>query len=1119
LKTITTSDYTDPLYGVTDPNGLILDLSFVKTLNLKSLRNTPAEIESFFKLLVSKLVQINVKSVVFEIFEWTELFLNNLNIQNIAALKGIFSSLDLKIDEHLLNFQSLHDILFSSEFQSLLVLAINKASDMKQLQPEYNIFSLYEYYLAMIRKSLYATITNDSEEFDFDFINLQIEQIEPPSDSYRSYLKKLQTQTENPKFRALLIENERDQEVSPIFISTLHLYIFTSIIIAEFDLSVVFNFITNCELLNEYSLDFYIAAIESLGLINELGPISSQKLSVDTVNFLEKFLFVDEIFLVYSEFQTKILREVVCQNLVKVLDSLYKNGFQGSLKNSLLFGSINKMHLKQDPEQELRSKVIHGNSIGLISHLSRVLKPQDTIQQIMPAIARRIEESKDSKILWNAVANIGMTNDYEIFKTVIEYTLDHDVTKNTLSVLLDLATISCRPFELLEFYLEKLLLLFIEKANQNTRNLQELFELTKIVQVLLHHDEFQLDQNPELINQLRKFWFLLIIYVLQNGQFTPEWSQVLKSIAADSPSFCIDPKEKSLIFNLESDSVLIANYPPEVVSRMYNILWGYHPQFAVEIRTFSFPVIVYLIMIKKVEMLRMKNLSLDYICGYLVSDRFHSIYPIIESIADSILKTTIRDSFYKKLPEFVIENHLKTLLMYSANRNPNVRKFLSTWIKKLLNVVPKMLFSRNAFNHMLDILLFLDIELTYKKESIFILEYSSIQEKTEVGLDFLRLCDDWCQTALKISSFEILPILESYLMELNGEFPWLSTGQMTSDKHSLMLKLCQGIYTMNDFSAPMIRYSTTRANYLGEVRGMIAMIELTNPEKTRDEIIKQISKKCAKDLRKLFKDQGSPRFISVLHVLLCRAAAVIILGESYEPQLIQLICNTPGVKFTPIVVELTMETVSWLMAVKPLTDADIFGYMVQVWESIAIQKLGIYSPDVSSGHPFENIMSYGPPKCPEVKGFDIEMNAHMVWIEFFVERFKFDRLGSSDCLSRYTRFFTTACHPRFKMNDSFLALNVRLDLISLGTRIGKELSRRGEQGALFVWYDVFRITCNLFEKEPCYGVVLKKDLVALYTFYNSFKRIEFDKITNMFSDSLFKSAFLPGMDGDRGNQD
>lgn len=109
-------------------------------------------------------------------------------------------------------------------------------------------------------------------------------------------------------------------------------------------------------------------------------------------------------------------------------------------------------------------------------------------------------------------------------------------------------------------------------------------------------------------------------------------------------------------------------------------------------------------------------------------------------------------------------------------------------------------------------------------------------------------------------------------------------------------------------------------------------------------------------------------------------------------------------------------------------------------------------------------MHYGAPR--KTKEENVEMAAHLTWIEFFVERFKFDRLGDTDCLARYTSFFRTALLPRFKMNLSFESLKVRLELVSLGVRIGKELSRKNDQGAIFVWFDIFRGTCDLFQSEP-----------------------------------------------------
>jgi hypothetical protein len=496
--------------------------------------------------------------------------------------------------------------------------------------------------------------------------------------------------------------------------------------------------------------------------------------------------------------------------------------------------------------------------------------------------------------LWVALATVGMTIDFEIFKTVLDFTLaatgNHQQKMKVLSYL---AKMKNRPCLLLEFFLEKLLLNFIEIANIHTDSdvvSANMFELSQLIELVLEHEDLYTVllsyNNLELKLLLRKMWFLLTIFLLQpNGQFPAQWKECLRRIAVKCPLFTIDPKERSLVFSLESDPVLMTVYPETVTYRIYTILGHYFPALAAEIRQISWPIALYLTAIYQVELLRMKSLSIEFVCGYLVDDRLqnHTVYAVIESIADSVLRNIIRDSNYKKLQNHIIECHLKTLLLYSSNRNQQVRKFLIVWIKKLMNVVPKMLFNRNAFNYMLDILLFLDVDLGYKKDFNHFesrLEYANITEKMEVGFDFLSLCEDWLKSALKISSLEALPILESYLMELNGSFPWLSTGQMTNgSKQSLMLRLCESVYTMKDFSAPMIRYSTTRANFLGEVKGMIASISFEHPEMTRQDIVFQLSKRCSKELKAAYKNIDSPSFLSELHICLCRAAALIILAE------------------------------------------------------------------------------------------------------------------------------------------------------------------------------------------------------------------------------------------------
>lgn len=124
-----------------------------------------------------------------------------------------------------------------------------------------------------------------------------------------------------------------------------------------------------------------------------------------------------------------------------------------------------------------------------------------------------------------------------------------------------------------------------------------------------------------------------------------------------------------------------------------------------------------------------------------------------------------------------------------------------------------------------------------------------------------------------------------------------------------------------------------------------------------------------------------------------------------------LICHAPKIQFSVAVLENTLEILSWIMTVKTSLVNRILAHMTQTWESIAIQKLGIYSENVSS-NPFEGSMTYGsPPPMPS----GISCEPHSVWIKFLFDRFKYDRLQGSECLYLYSSFIRMACQKNFML--------------------------------------------------------------------------------------------------------
>ncbi|KAJ3318592.1 phosphatidylinositol-4- kinase [Boothiomyces sp. JEL0866] len=840
----------------------------------------------------------------------------------------------------------------------------------------------------------------------------------------------------------------------------------------------------------EYDLDIYLSCIEGLGIIGNFDPHLRAKIC----NLITIFLLDPApVFKTSKSNNCIILRECSSNILTLILDSLSRTGADSSLKKSTLFLCINTMHSNSKDSKK------YENSISAIANLTRVLKPKETIEIAIPALVRKLEEIDDEEksLIWDALGNIGITSDLEIFKCIISFTLSSNIAITKISKIAHtLARMPGRPLALLEMYLEKLLEIFMEKAihlqkSQDQSRVNDLRDLVNLIRVICENEELASslisEQNPEIIHQLRNMY------------------PILKIIARKSPPLILEKKRHSL----------------QISSKIKPILTGYLPARAIEIRNLSFPVAVYLVTVYQLERLRMKTLSLDFICGYLLDERLHATetYLIVENIADSILKQAIRDSSYRLLNETIVEGHLKTLLLFAANRIQKIRKFVGEWIKKILQVCPKMFYNKTSVNNMLDILRFLDNEKASYKETSFDfttqLFYTSEYEACEAALDFYNLAKDWIESSLKISAGETIGILMNYVAQVSRDSPWMNLSQnsftlpkLPGTNPSLLMTLFQQFFA-NALSANMIKYTSKRMRYYGEVYGMISAYELIaatdSPEK-----YSIVGKKLCKELRKTYKDSESPHFIQNLHTCLSRCAAFALISDIIDSEIVQLLCYAPQIKFTRTVMELVVETLSWIMTGKPSLSTRILSQLAIVWETIAQEQKGIYDVEECAAEPFEGQMTYGKPQRHTKKDFDCR--PHCIWIEFLIERFKIDRLLDVS-VSPYTNFILMACSQEYKFSTSLKAYEGKLDLLSLGFRIAKELTRRNDKSSLFVWTAILTSCTDFFSTIPLFGDISKTEMEKILVFYNSIKSLKFDKVATLaHTSTLLKSAFCPSGD-------
>jgi hypothetical protein len=113
-----------------------------------------------------------------------------------------------------------------------------------------------------------------------------------------------------------------------------------------------------------------------------------------------------------------------------------------------MYTFINAIHAAY---QKLSSKTVSRttqrrleNAITTVASICDVLKPKDTIEIAIPALARRLEdvELAQSDLLWENLGNIGVTNDEEVFKSIINLIFNHSKTSGI--VIIDNADSCCR---------------------------------------------------------------------------------------------------------------------------------------------------------------------------------------------------------------------------------------------------------------------------------------------------------------------------------------------------------------------------------------------------------------------------------------------------------------------------------------------------------------------------------------------------------------------------------------------------------------------------------------------------------------------------------------------------
>jgi phosphatidylinositol 4-kinase len=800
----------------------------------------------------------------------------------------------------------------------------------------------------------------------------------------------------------------------------------------------------------------YTTSMEALGVTAVTFPKTTKAI----VDLLREYLASPSVVLLKASPEARqIIRNCAVRTVSRILICTGNKEFTKATLYSFLHLLYSIDSTTPNGTFTEAQRVVYENFLAAITDIACLSGTKEVVEISTSALIRRIDPSvvQPDLFVFDRLADIFISTDSVEVATSITNLMSQlgkrsDVgsaqsVELVLNRLLGHLKRGDRPAAIHRMITRQVVQMFVDKAmwarfgvdDQINKPAQEreLLRLVHVIRGFLEspsYDPAEFDHTTETVYLFRNFWIYCVIIGLDSrANWKEGWREPLVDIARKSPALVIKETTVPLETDLDSNSPLRQKLTDAFTTKARSALIQCVPAKAGEQRPLSSKVVIYMLTVYQLETLRCIKGSIKHLLRYLsaVGTFSDQVWPFLESTVYQVVERYIYIRQQVPTSQYeILERDLTPFVIAAGNRIPRCRLAARTCVEKVIAAFPFMLWNRTLMTTLLHILFSLAGEFPVNPADrnvqdptlVDLQKYLSIPDRRDHRQEVINAYMDfgqrWLALSMKVSASECTGILQNYILRLQ----LLESKDVALIAPSTTSKVLR-LLGPDVFAAVWSRgMFPEQLRYLGEVLAQIP--SLADPGQAADTDHAWLN--MADELKRDFKELAPPhvsnitardenKFAAALASLMQRSVGFFSISKKFDKDLLRFLCWTPMKVFTEKILGLATSCWSLLVTARPDLEGHVIAELAEAWEWTRQVGLGIFSTKHHRIDPMTKNMSF----VPTQKGCDddtIDFTIpHLLWTEFFLDRYEVARFRRADHGKIYQKIAQTTLEDSSKL--------------------------------------------------------------------------------------------------------